>query len=516
MEIAKSYDSMPYPSKFFRQNHPDHLATLAKIFGVVAKMPDECRVLELGCGNGSNLISHAYTLQDTNFIGVDISGKHIEDAKEAASNLNLSNIDFHKIDVLDMTLADFGKFDYITAHGLISWIPDFVREKVFSIFSEMLEENGVGYISYNAYPGAHYREITRDAMRFHTRDTSKPLEKVQKSMEFLSMLAKNSSETEIYQPILDFELKRHFSQDASDIYHDDLGEIYRPFYFEEFAKILSENKLQFLCEAELHAMSTRNFPVEVQELLNNVDDLIEREQYIDFFLGRIFRQTLFCRSDVNIDRKHDPSIIDNFYISSSLKPASQNADLQGPAREKFIGTQGISVEIDHSPTKTALKMLQANWAEPISTPKLLQIVRKDLEESTYKTEDWTKEFEITRAILFQIYSDTGFLKMQLSPFPADRSLSKTPKLNNLSAWQLDCGNTLTSLLSVTLDIDDIVSRHLLELLDGTRDKAALLHEIKGFVESNDEISDKKEILENMETWLNASLKELCNLGFFDS
>ena len=165
MSETFSYDKIPYPSKFFVQTHPDRLATQATLFGMSPADVATCRVLELGCGNGSNLIAQAYLLPEAKFIGVDLAKTHIEDAAAAARGFGFTNIEFRQMDVMDMSEADFGKFDYITAHGLFSWVPDLVREKVLELYRELLNENGVGYISYSAYPGAHQREMVQRAMR---------------------------------------------------------------------------------------------------------------------------------------------------------------------------------------------------------------------------------------------------------------------------------------------------------------------------------------------------------------
>jgi ubiquinone/menaquinone biosynthesis C-methylase UbiE len=59
-------------------------------------------------------------LANSKFIGIDLSEIHIDHANEAAKELDLKNIEFRKMDVMEMTAEDFGRFDYITAHGLFS------------------------------------------------------------------------------------------------------------------------------------------------------------------------------------------------------------------------------------------------------------------------------------------------------------------------------------------------------------------------------------------------------------
>ncbi len=515
MEIARSYDTMPYPSKFFVKTHPDHLATLAEIFGMEAKNPENCRVLELGCGNGSNLISHAYSLKDSHFVGIDISSKHIKQAKKWAEELDIENVEFYELDLMKMDTETFGKFDYIVAHGLISWIPDFVRERVFDIYEEMLAPNGIGYLSYNALPGSHIRNMVREIMRFHTRGIEEPLEKLQESIKFLSLVTEHTNERKIFQSILDFELNRHFQRDPSDIYHDDLSECYRPFYFHEFAQKLDEHDLQYLSEAEFFAMFGKNYSPEIQEFINQKEDLIEREQYLDLFCGRSFRQTVFCRQEVELNRNIDAKMLDRFYVGSPLKPESENIELTSHKAEKFKGQQNLGIEIEHPPTKTALHHLSEIWGKSIAMPELLQTARQKLEDSDYKTEDWEKEFGITRAIMYQIIQTTDLIKLRSRQIEADQEAGETPQLNKLNRWQLGIGDNVTTPFGFNISIDDEVSKKLLELLDGTRGRDELFRETSAYIKTFDAEEQKKYPLDNLDGWLDKTLAELGKFGIFD-
>ena len=51
-----TYDEVSYPSHPFTQTHPDRLATLATLFGLRPAPIERCRVLELGCGDGANIL----------------------------------------------------------------------------------------------------------------------------------------------------------------------------------------------------------------------------------------------------------------------------------------------------------------------------------------------------------------------------------------------------------------------------------------------------------------------------
>jgi hypothetical protein len=53
------YDEVPYKSHAFHQTHLDRLATVATLLGLTPPRPERCRVLELACAGGGNLIPMA-------------------------------------------------------------------------------------------------------------------------------------------------------------------------------------------------------------------------------------------------------------------------------------------------------------------------------------------------------------------------------------------------------------------------------------------------------------------------
>jgi tRNA G46 methylase TrmB len=77
-----SYDEVPYESYPFPQTHPDRLVTVATLLGMRPAPVGRCRVLELGCAAGGNLIPMALTLPESSFVGIDLSGRQIADGRK--------------------------------------------------------------------------------------------------------------------------------------------------------------------------------------------------------------------------------------------------------------------------------------------------------------------------------------------------------------------------------------------------------------------------------------------------
>ena len=68
-----SYDELPYRSVPHLDSHPTHLAVVGRLLGLPAPDPYRCRVLELGCAGGGNLIPIAWYLPGTECVGVERS-----------------------------------------------------------------------------------------------------------------------------------------------------------------------------------------------------------------------------------------------------------------------------------------------------------------------------------------------------------------------------------------------------------------------------------------------------------
>lgn len=146
--LRRSYDQLPYDSQFFTSSHPDRMAVMAILHGMTPPDVGSCRVLELGCSNGGNLLGMAQSLPGAQFVGIDLSPLQIANGRAIVAGVGLSNVTLEEASILDVDDA-FGTFDYIICHGVYSWVPEEVRRKIFAIFARNLAPNGVAYVSYN-------------------------------------------------------------------------------------------------------------------------------------------------------------------------------------------------------------------------------------------------------------------------------------------------------------------------------------------------------------------------------
>ena len=135
------YDEVEYPSRSFSQTHPERAAAIGTLLGMSPPAPATCRVLEVGCGSGWNLIPMAAALPQARIFGFDLAASAIDAANRDAELLGLKNLRFEHLDLMDFP-ADLGPFDYIIAHGFYSWVPAPVRLKLLDLCREQIS----GYV----------------------------------------------------------------------------------------------------------------------------------------------------------------------------------------------------------------------------------------------------------------------------------------------------------------------------------------------------------------------------------
>jgi methyltransferase-like protein len=161
-----AYDEVPYPNWTHRDTHPRQLEAIATLFGMCPAPVTDCRVLEIGCASGSNLMPMARDLPGSTFVGFDLSATQIAEARAIAKEAGIGNVRFEHADILGVD-DSWGRFDYIVCHGIYSWVPNDVREKILAICNTNLAADGVALVSYNVYPGWHIRGMIRDMMLYH-------------------------------------------------------------------------------------------------------------------------------------------------------------------------------------------------------------------------------------------------------------------------------------------------------------------------------------------------------------
>ena len=296
-----AYDALPYTGEAYPQTHPDALFSAAWLLGMSPAEPENCRVLEIGCADGTNLVAMAAGLPGSTFVGVDGSGVQVAAGETLIAALSLENVRIITADLRDLG-PELGTFDYVIAHGVYAWIAEDAREALLALCAAVLAPQGVAYISYNAYPGWHTCQIVRGLMRFHSARFATIPEQIQQARAVLEFMAESAIHDQHRDTLAAF-VPYIARIDDDYLFHDYLEENNDPRMLWQFVAEASTVGLQYLGDSELHRMAGLNLPASVRaEIEGFTDDPMCQEQYLDFITDRTLRRTLLCRDGVALQR----------------------------------------------------------------------------------------------------------------------------------------------------------------------------------------------------------------------
>jgi methyltransferase-like protein/trans-aconitate methyltransferase len=436
---------------------------MAAVYGMQPAPVERCRVLELGCGVGGNLLPMAFQYPNSTFVGVDLSRVTIERGQQNIATLGLGNIKLLHCDIMNVD-ASFGEFDYIIAHGVYSWVPATVREKMMMIFKQNLAPQGVCYVSYNAHPFSHMRDMVRDMMRYHTRRLTGMKEKVGQARAILKFLSEGSKANSVHGAIMRDQYNRVLKAPDELLFHDDLDEGAEAFLLHEVVELAGSHGLQYLSDADFSRRNLAGYSEEVRATLQRFPEteFMARDQYQDFIDGNGFRRTLLCHDNVSLSRQTDLDFVTRFYLLSTTSPVDPDACVTDDSAMEFENEDGSRITVTNSLLKAAHLCLGRAWPRALSFDELLDGARVLLGGG--QADDDQKA--LTEAMF--ILACSGEVSFLLSrPFLLTEA-TEHPQASLLARKQAQTGPLVTNLLHQTVQLEDDRTRDFLQLLDGTR------------------------------------------------
>lgn len=324
-DIKNSYDDLMYESGAFPQTAINNLEARARLMGLQPAPAANAKVLELGCSMGGNIITQALYYPDAEFVGIDLSGRQVAQGNAIIEKMGLKNVRLEEKDILTVD-ESFGKFDYIIVHGIWSWVPDAVKDKIFSICRNNLTEHGIAYISYNVYPGWKRQEQLREIMYFAGRDVlEEPLEaRTRKGLDALKALAEilendkglgGGGKLPAMQKILNHNFY-YIAHEYMEAFND-------PIYVNGFIEWANRHRLAYIGDTDLHASFVSWMAEHTRERILALagGDYIAKEFYSDILSDRQFRRSLLCREEVGDTVRRDESVAVEVIESLNFRPA---------------------------------------------------------------------------------------------------------------------------------------------------------------------------------------------------
>lgn len=310
---------------------------------------------------------------------------------------------------------------------MFSWVPPEVREAMMRIMRDSLSQNGVGYISYNTYPGWKAGDIVRDAMLLHSHSAQSDEEKLAAAKAMFSLLSEGIAPSNPLAPSLRAAVAQLRKYSDYYVAHEYLETFNNPCYLLEFVNLANQHGLTHVGDVEPQAEISAAYGNNV--LLNH--SLVAmgqprelRQQYLDFAVGRNFRKSLI----VHQERADQIAITPDLERLVDLRWAGYFTEADAPDdapknRRFFQSHKKRPLHTGEAPVLAVIQALTHAWPASVDFDTLVKHVRADL--TTEQAQDDATTRKIVLDVLQTLFRLNSLLfTLEPSPYETEAASAK--------------------------------------------------------------------------------------------
>jgi len=293
-----------YTSGFFPELAPSLLSFAALVAGYQAPPIDRpFACFELGCGKGisANLIAAANPAG--RFYANDFNPAHIVFARGLAADARLENVTFLEKSFAEIGGEELPDFDYISLHGVYSWVSAENRRAIVDFIRRKLKPGGLVYISYNCLPGWSAVAPLRELMMQYAARQSGPLpQRIKSSLAFAQGLGKAKAKYFAANPGAGPRLDRMAGQATNYLAHEYFNKDWTLLYHADVVADMTAAKLTYAGSATvIDQFDDLLANPEAFALYKDINDRVLRETVKDFVVNQQFRRDIYVRGAPRLD-----------------------------------------------------------------------------------------------------------------------------------------------------------------------------------------------------------------------
>ena len=377
----------------------------------------------------------------------------------------LQNIELRCADLLQWQPND-SKFDFIICHGVFSWVPDTVKQRILELCRQCLARNGIACVSYAAYPGSKQDEALRDLLRVHTEAFPDMAQKIASAQTALGFLERAYSALKTPDAMSWRSHVRSLKAKAPNfLFHDDLSSERDPCYLLQFADWAADHQLQYVGDSDPRRMFFENLPAEVAtELAGLKLNRLLTEQFLDFIANRRFRVSLLTHGESAMSLALDAGAVRDLCLSTTLRadPKPRKSKGAKPGEAIFRTAFGGSTRARSIPLVALLQALVKNAPARMSFAKALAAA-----EAGARRAFTDSEIQRLCQDILSLYA-RGQVELWALPLSIPVNVPERPHLSTLNRLLAKNRSLLASAFHLQVHLNES-ERQLAMLSDGTRD-----------------------------------------------
>ena len=370
-----------YTYGFYKEMAPVAMRFALLAAGLEAPPLDKFNYCELGFGQGAGLNLLAAANPQGDFWGTDFNPAHAAGAMQLASAAGLTNLHAFDDSFEQFAARDLPKFDYITLHGVWSWVGAENCRHIVDFIHKHLKVGGVVYVSYNTLPGWTHalpmRGLLIQYVEYQTAPADSMASRLDEALKLLSKLNEIPGSYFKLTPQLAERIKALQGQNRNYLAHEYLNRHWTPVFFSQMVEALEAAKLTFAAHANpMNCIDALNHTKELQAVLDEITNPIFKEVVRDLGINQTFRRDLFMRGPRRLSRSdHTAGLLETTYAlvversacSMKVKTTVGEASLQPAVYEPILDKLASGGPIVGRELLNLPEMAQAGGA-----PRLMQ------------------------------------------------------------------------------------------------------------------------------------------------
>lgn len=343
---------------------PAGIYTSAAMYGVKGADPKTANVLEIGCGEGEDLIRFAVANPLSSSAGIDVDPDSVREGQQKVSAFGIENTHLYCLGLQDLFSIDPGKFDYIIIQQFFSLLDEETRYSLLSFCEQHLTEQGIIAVKWNTLPGAQVTDTLREAIALHTQNSVSDEEKISSARAMLGFMniahpdgALKDRITEALS-LSDTELAVRYIYSKNDAR-----------YFVNFTHDIIKSNINYVGDVTPQYEIAQHYGKEVATVHTTATERLDKitaQQYLDFAVDRQVRFSLLIS-------KNNQSVIHEQMQFSEIENLHWAGNYQRQADAKtFYNRQGESLTSDNDLLGRILDVMGNSWPLSVSTQQIIK------------------------------------------------------------------------------------------------------------------------------------------------
>jgi SAM-dependent methyltransferase len=302
MDWTAGYASdIEYTAGFYSEQAPGYLNMVCALNGYEPPtLGAPFTYFELGFGRGLTANVLAASNPHGKFYAADFNPAHVAGAQALADAAQLSNLTLLENSFEDLAqgkVAGLPQFDYITLHGIYTWVTAENRQHIVDFLGRYLKPGGAVYTSYNAMPGwTGVLPLQRLLVEFGDAFPNRANVEMDNAAEFVERMVGASSGYIEANPSVKVRLDMLKTGNRNYLVHEYMHKHWQPLYHADVARDYAQAKLEFAGSAVLPmAYQALYLSPARQAVVDTFPDSVMRETLKDYFLNTGFRKDIFVR-----------------------------------------------------------------------------------------------------------------------------------------------------------------------------------------------------------------------------